>query len=169
MNKINSLEELFLDQLRDLYSVEVQLVEALALMSETASCEELKKAFVEHLDGTVDHLNRLEEIFKNHDANPRGKPCAPMEGLVRECRDLIRGDVHPGVMDAGLIAIAQKAEHYEIAGYGTAKAYASLLEDRHAEKILHATLEEEKNMDRKLSLLAEGFVNKEARQAAVSS
>lgn len=169
MNKINSLEELFIDQLRDLYSVEVQLVEALAKMSETATSPELKTAFVDHLNGTVDHLNRLEEIFKSHDASPRGKPCAAMEGLVHECRDLIREGAHPGVLDAGLIAIAQKAEHYEIAGYGTARAYASILGDARAEATLQATLDEEKEMDRKLTELAGSFVNEEANQVTASS
>jgi ferritin-like metal-binding protein YciE len=168
MNRLNSLEELYVDLLRDLYSTEVQMVEALARMSEAATSVELKAAFAEHLDGTVDHLNRVEEVFKTLGKSPRGKHCSAVEGLVNECRELINADIAPDVLDAALIAVAQKAEHYEIAGYGTLRAYAILFGNEKSEAAFWATLEEEKEFDRKLTDIAIRSINREAREGAMA-
>ena len=168
MNRLNSLEDLYTDQLRDLYSAEVQLVEALAIMSEAATSAELKASLMEHLDGTVDHLNRLEEIFKSYGESPRGKHCATIQGLVHECRELIHADIGPDVLDAGIIALTQKAEHYEIAGYGTLRAYAILFGDEKSEEVFRATLDEEKEFDHKLTDIAIKSINKEAHEAVMA-
>lgn len=162
----NSLRDLYIHELRNLFSAEMQLVDVLAKMSEAAVSVELKTVIVEHLNETIDELNRLEEIFRSQDLSPRGKHCTSIECLAAECRELLRESAEPEMLDAAMIAIAQKVGHFEIAGYGTAKAYATMLGDKRAEQLLSATLEDEKRVDRKLTHLAALFVNRGALEAA---
>jgi ferritin-like metal-binding protein YciE len=159
MSRLNSLDDLFIHELRDLYSAEIQLVEALAKMSEAALSPELKAVLVEHLDGTVDQLNRLEHLFQLRCESPKGKRCSAIEGLYAECRELIEELKPSSQLDAALVALAQKAEHYEIAGYSTAVSYASILGDTKAEEALRETLEEEKEVAGKLAELVSRGLN----------
>jgi ferritin-like metal-binding protein YciE len=162
MNK-NDLHELYVEQLRDLYSAENQLVKALPKMAEAATTDELRTAFEEHLEQTQGHVQRLETIFENLGEKPTGEKCKGMEGLVAEGSEVIENDDFEGELkDAALIAAAQRVEHYEIAGYGTVRTFASLLEDDEAVELLEQTLEEEKETDQKLTEIAES-VNLEAQ------
>jgi ferritin-like metal-binding protein YciE len=162
MNK-NDLHELYIEQLRDLYSAENQLVKALPKMAEAATTDELRTAFEEHLEQTQGHVQRLETIFENLGEKPTGEKCKGMEGLVAEGSEVIENDDFEGELkDAALIAAAQRVEHYEIAGYGTVRTFASLLEDDEAVELLEQTLEEEKETDQKLTEIAES-VNLEAQ------
>ena len=161
--KKNDLHELYVEQLRDLYSAENQLVKALPKMAEAATTDELRTAFEEHLEQTQGHVQRLETIFENLGEKPTGEKCKGMEGLVKEGSDVIENDDFEGeVKDAALIAAAQRVEHYEIAGYGTVRTFASLLEDDEAVELLEQTLEEEKETDQRLTDIAES-VNLEAQ------
>lgn len=145
------LRELFVDELKDLYSAEKQLVAALPKMAKAANSEELKEAFQEHLEQTKGHVQRLDQIFQALGKNPRGKKCAGMEGLIKEGQDAIEEDYEGAVKDAALIGAAQRVEHYEIAAYGTAKALAEVLgESDHASK-LEETLDEEKETDEQVN------------------
>ena len=162
MAKTMTMEELFLDELRDLYDAETQLTKALPKMAKAACSDELRNAFEEHLAQTEGHVDRLESIFQALDEKPSGKKCAAMSGLVKEGGETI-DDVEEGaVRDAGLIAAAQKVEHYEIAGYGSARAHAQLLGNSNAVSLLEQTLNEEKAADRKLNQIAEASVNEAA-------
>jgi len=162
--KIKTMEELFVDELNDLYDAEKQIIKALPKMAKAASSEDLREAFQEHLDVTKRQVERLETIFSKLDDKPSGKKCAGMQGLIEEGQELIsEGDESP-VLDAGLIAAAQKVEHYEIAGYGTARTHAELLGNREAARLLEQTLQEEKRTDEKLTELAENLVNQEAAE-----
>jgi ferritin-like metal-binding protein YciE len=162
MNK-NDLHELYVEQLRDLYSAENQLVKALPKMAEAATTDELRTAFEEHLEQTQGHVQRLETIFENLGEKPTGEKCKGMAGLVEEGSEVIENDDFEGELkDAALIAAAQRVEHYEIAGYGTVRTFASLLEDDEAVELLEQTLEEEKETDQKLTEIAES-VNLEAQ------
>jgi ferritin-like metal-binding protein YciE len=162
--KIKTMEELFVDELKDLYDAEKQIIKALPKMAKAASSEDLREAFQEHLDVTKRQVERLETIFSKLDDKPSGKKCAGMQGLIEEGQELIsEGDESP-VLDAGLIAAAQKVEHYEIAGYGTARTHAELLGNREAARLLEQTLQEEKRTDEKLTELAENLVNQEAAE-----
>jgi ferritin-like metal-binding protein YciE len=162
MNK-NDLHELYIEQLRDLYSAENQLVKALPKMAEATTTDELRTAFEEHLEQTQGHVQRLETIFENLGEKPTGEKCKGMEGLVAEGSEVIENDDFEGELkDAALIAAAQRVEHYEIAGYGTVRTFASLLEDDEAVELLEQTLEEEKETDQKLTEIAES-VNLEAQ------
>lgn len=163
--KMESLQELYVQGLKDLYSAEKQLVKALPKMAKAASSNELKKGFQEHLKETEGQVQRLEEIFAELGASPRGKKCVGMEGLIEEGKELMEEDADPEVLDAGLIAAAQHVEHYEIAGYGCARTYAELLGYEDAAKLLQESLDEEKAADEKLSAMAES-INVEAAQAA---
>ena len=125
--KMETLEDLYEDLLKDLYSAEKQLVKALPKMVKGAEAPDLQNAFKEHLGQTEQHVERIERIFSKMDGSPRGKKCVGMEGLIEEGAELLKEDVDPDVLDAGLIAAAQKVEHYEIAGYGTARAWAEKL------------------------------------------
>jgi ferritin-like metal-binding protein YciE len=149
--KVTTLHELFLEQIRDLYSAEQQLTKALPQMAEAAHDSVLKKGFKTHLKETVGHVKRLEKIFKKLGEGPSGKTCKAMEGLVKEGKETINEDASPTVKDAALIAAAQRVEHYEIAGYGTVKTYASLMGHREAAQILGLTLKEEAATDKKLT------------------
>jgi ferritin-like metal-binding protein YciE len=150
-----SLRELYVDELKDLYSAETQLVKALPKMAKAASSDELREAFEEHLQETEEHVSRLEQIFQQLDEKPTGKKCMGMEGLVKEGAEVIGEDYEDETKDAGIIGAAQRVEHYEIAAYGTAREFAKLLgEDEHV-SLLEETLEEEKQADAKLTELAQ--------------
>jgi ferritin-like metal-binding protein YciE len=155
------LKELYIDELKDIYNAENQLVKALPKMAKAASSNELRKGFEEHLEQTKGHVQRLEKIFQKLGEIPKGKKCKGMEGLVEEGSDVIEEDFEGAVKDAALIGAAQRVEHYEIAAYGTVCAFAERLgESEHAE-LLSETLEEEKQTDEKLTKLAEQ-INSEA-------
>ncbi|HET8737822.1 MAG TPA: ferritin-like domain-containing protein [Pricia sp.] len=159
---MKTLEELFAHQLKDLYSAEKQLVEALPKMQSKANDGKLKEAFESHLEETKGHKQRLEEICKGLDIDPAGEDCKAMEGLVKEAESFIKEAENKDVMDAGLIAEAQRVEHYEISGYGTAVRYAKELGHDDVADRLQKTLDEEYAADEKLNKLAEGRLNREA-------
>lgn len=163
--KMNKLEDLFVDTLKDLYSAENQLVKALPKMAKAAHSEDLKRGFQEHLEQTKEQVRRIEEIFAGIDASPRGKKCVGMEGLIKEGEELIemKGTANADVLDAGLIAAAQKVEHYEIATYGTARTYAEMLGNKEGANLLQKTLEEESKHNERLTKLAVSQVNEDAK------
>jgi ferritin-like metal-binding protein YciE len=165
--KENQLRELYLDELRDLYSAEKQLVKALPKMAKAATSSDLRSGFEEHLEQTKGHVSRLEQIFEALDESPNGKTCKGMEGLIKEGGEMIEEDPEAEQLDAGLIAAAQRVEHYEIAGYGCVRTYATLLGEQEAAGLLEETLKEEKATDSKLTELAEN-INVEAMQAGQS-
>jgi ferritin-like metal-binding protein YciE len=158
-----ALRDLYIDELRDIYSAETQLVKALPKMAKAAMSDELRSGFEEHLEQTRGHVSRLEQIFEDLDEKPSGKKCSGMEGLVKEGGEMIKNEFEGEVKDAGLIGAAQRVEHYEIAAYGTVRAFAELLGDRNAVDLLSQTLEEEKETDKKLTQLA-SEINVEASQ-----
>src|SRR5216684_406172 len=150
-----SLRELYINELKDLYSAETQLVKALPKMAKEASNNQLRQAFEEHLRQTSEHVSRLEQIFNELGEKPTGKKCVGMEGLVKEGAEVMKKDYEENVKDAGIIGAAQRVEHYEIAAYGTVKAFAEILgEDEHV-SLLEETLNEEKAADQKLSQIAD--------------
>jgi ferritin-like metal-binding protein YciE len=153
--KKNSLRHLYVEELKDLYNAENQLVKALPKMAKAATSEELRAGFEEHLEQTKGHVSRLEEIFEAMEESPKGKKCKGMEGLITEGSEMIGEDPGDEELDAGLISAAQRVEHYEIAGYGSVRTYARLLGDEDAASLLEETLKEEKETDQKLSSLAE--------------
>ena len=163
--EMESLRELFVQELKDLYSAENQITKALPKMIKAASSEELKSAFEDHLEVTRKQIERLDQIFEELDESPRGKKCVGMEGLLKEGKELMEEDAEEDVLDAGLIAAAQHVEHYEIAGYGCVRTYAQLLGMKKAAKLLQQTLDEEKETDELLSGLAEQ-INVQAEKAA---
>ena len=165
MSKIMNLHDVFVEQLRDLYSAETQLVKALPKMAKAASSPELAQGFTHHLEQTKGHVGRLEIIFHALDTKATGKTCKAMEGLIKEGAESIAENATPATKDALLIAAAQRVEHYEIAGYGTVKNFAKLLGDDEALRQLEQTLEEEVETDRKLSELA-GPINEAALTGA---
>ena len=159
----DSLRELYIEELKDLYSAEKQLTKALPKMAKAATSEELSAGFDEHLEQTQEHVQRLEEIFSMLDEKPTGKKCMGMEGLVKEGAETMDEDFSDDVMDAALISAAQRVEHYEIAAYGTVCAYADLLGESEQASLLRQTLEEEKETDQKLTQLSEQ-INADANQ-----
>jgi ferritin-like metal-binding protein YciE len=161
---MKSLHDLLADEVRDLYSAENQLVKALPKMAKAATNPELSAGFEEHLEQTRVHVQRLEKACQQLDVTPKGKKCAAMEGLIEEGKELIEEGPSPAVLDAGLIAAAQKVEHYEIASYGTVCTWAKLLGFDKIAEILGETLEEEKATDEKLTSLAEQTVNEDAEE-----
>jgi ferritin-like metal-binding protein YciE len=161
---LDSLEGLYVDELKDLYNAENQILKALPKMIKTASSSDLQTAFEDHLEKTEGHVQRLEQIFGELGRSPKGKKCVGMEGVIQEGKELMEEDADPDVMDAGLIAAAQHVEHYEMAGYGTARTWAQQLGYREAAQLLEQTLEEEKEADAKLSQLAESHINVEAEE-----
>lgn len=160
--KVETLEQYYVEELRDLYDAEKQLLKALPKMAKAATHEELKSAFEEHAEQTQEQVNRLERILQKHGKNGRGKRCRAMLGLIEEGRELLEMKPLPEIADVGLITNAQKVEHYEIAGYGCTTAYAKLLGRKDEAELLHRTLVEEKETDSKLSKLAKSVVNREA-------
>ena len=162
--KIETLEDLLTDELKDLYSAENQILKALPKMAKTARSKELRAAFEEHLQQTKNQVQRLERACEELGISPRGKKCVGMEGLIEEGKEImIEGSKDPASpMEAGLIGAAQKVEHYEIAAYGTASAHARQLGFNSVARLLDQTLEEEKTTDEKLTKLAENQVNVQA-------
>jgi ferritin-like metal-binding protein YciE len=161
----DSLRELYIDELKDLYNAETQLTKALPKMAKASSNSELRQAFEEHLRQTSEQVSRLEQIFEMLGEKPTGKKCLGMEGLVKEGAEIMKDDYEGAVMDAALIGAAQRVEHYEIAGYGTVREFAQLLgEDEHV-PLIEQTLEEEKQTDEKLTQLAED-INSQAQEGA---
>jgi ferritin-like metal-binding protein YciE len=145
------LKKLYVDELKDLYSAENQLVKALPKMAKAASSEQLRKGFEKHLHQTKGHVERLELIFRSLDESPKGKKCMGMEGLIKEGADAMKEDFEDAVMDAALIGAAQRVEHYEIAAYGTVREFAKILDEPKHASLLEETLIEEKETDEKLT------------------
>ena len=162
---MDSLKDLYIDELKDLYNAENQLVKALPKMAKKASAPELKRAFLDHLTVTKKHVERLETIFKALGEKPTGKTCKAMKGLVEEGKEVIEEDGDPSVLDAALIGAAQRVEHYEIAGYGVVRTFANLLGNTKAADLLQRTLNEEGETDKKLTALAESVINVRAENA----
>jgi ferritin-like metal-binding protein YciE len=155
--KLESLRDLYVEQLQDLYNAEQQLIKALPKMAKAASSEELKAAFEDHLGQTRQHAQRIETIFEQMGEKAKGKKCKAMEGLVEEGGQVIKEDMDEGIKDAALIAAAQRVEHYEIAGYGCVRAYATRLREDDAATLLSQTLREEKEADEALNEIAEAL------------
>ncbi|MGD9720948.1 MAG: ferritin-like domain-containing protein [Pirellulales bacterium] len=164
--KLSTLEDLLVHELRDLYSAENQITKALPKMVKTAQSANLKNAFQEHLEVTQKQIERLDEIFEKLDKSSRGPKCAAMEGLLKEGKDLMSEDAEPAVMDAALIAAAQRVEHYEIAGYGCARTFARLLGHDKIALTLQEILDEEAEADTTLTELAESEINPSATVGA---
>jgi ferritin-like metal-binding protein YciE len=162
---MDSLKDLYIDELKDLYNAENQLVKALPKMAKKASAPQLKRAFQDHLEQTRGHVDRLEKIFKALGEKPTGKVCKAMKGLVEEGKEVIEEKGDESVLDAALIGAAQRVEHYEMAGYGVVRTFASLLGENAAVALLQRTLNEEGEADKKLTALAESVINVEANQA----
>jgi ferritin-like metal-binding protein YciE len=157
--QLNTLKDLYIHELKDLFSAEQQLVKALPKMAKAAANKELAVGFQQHLEQTKEHAQRLQQILSNHQQTTRGPKCKGMEGIVAEGAEMIEEEADEEVKDAGLIAAAQRVEHYEMAGYGTARTYAELLGDKEGQKLLQTTLEEERQTDQKLSKLAASAIN----------
>ena len=166
--KVSSLEELFIEQLQDLYSAETQLIKALPKMADAASDPELKQGFRHHLEQTKVHAERLAEILSRYGAKAEGKTCQAMKGLIKEGSETITEYTTDAVKDAALIADAQRVEHYEIAGYGTVCSFARLLDDAEAEEALSMTLDEESATDEKLTDISDSLNLKPARTRGVT-
>jgi ferritin-like metal-binding protein YciE len=163
--KLESLNELFVEELQDLYSAENQIIEALPDLIEEASSAQLKSALQQHLEETRNQVRRLDQIFDQlPKVDRKDKTCKGMKGIIKDNQDLLDTDAEPEVLDAGMIAGAQRVEHYEIAGYGTVRTYAELLGRKDWAQLLEQTLQEEKNADQKLNQLA-GRINIEAKAA----
>ncbi len=163
--EMNPLEELLVDELKDIYSAESQIVKALPKMVKGASSPELKRAFERHLEETRRQVERLNQIGEALDIKMTGKKCKGMEGLIEEGKELLEEDLDESAIDAGLIGAAQKVEHYEIAAYGTARTHATLLGYTKVARLLQQTLNEEEATDKKLTQLAERIINVEAVEA----
>jgi len=161
----DSLDDLFLDQLADLYDAENRLIDALPKMAEAASNPALRRAFEEHLEQTRTHVQRLESVFAHVGRTPQGEACAAMKGLITEGEEMIDAKGDADVRDAALIAAAQRVEHYEIAAYGTVRTFAQHLGYHDAARLLENTLDEESETDRKLTQIAEASVNVQAQYA----
>jgi ferritin-like metal-binding protein YciE len=161
MSNLNSLQDLFIDEIKDLYSAEKQLIAALPKMAKGATNEELKNGILEHLEQTKGHVARLEQVFEIIGEKAQPKTCKAMQGLVEEGSEVLEEKGSPAVLDAAIIACAQRVEHYEIAAYGCVKTYAKLLGYDDAEQLLNETLQEEGETDEKLTKLSKS-INKEA-------
>lgn len=159
--KLNSLRELYIEQLKDLYDAEHQIIKALPKMIDAVQAEELRDALTEHLEITKQQAGRIEQIFKNLGEKPKGEKCKGMQGVLQEGDDLVTKIEDEDVRDAAVIASAQRVEHYEMAGYGTARTYADLLGEQDARELLQQTLNEEEEADQVLTNLA-GDINTKA-------
>jgi ferritin-like metal-binding protein YciE len=164
--EIDSLKKLYVEQLKDVFSAEKQLVQALPKMAKGSTHPQLRAAFEQHLEQTREHVARLEKVFELIEKPARAKKCKAMEGLIEEGKEVLEEDMEDDVRDAALIAAAQRVEHYEIAAYGTLRTYANLLGETQAVKILQTTLDEEGDTDKKLTQLAESSINVEAMVGA---
>ena len=158
------LRDLYIDELKDIYNAENQLVKALPKLARAAASDELRQGFEEHLEQTKGHVERLEQIFQMLDESPKGKKCKGMEGLIEEGSEAMEEDYEGSLLDSALIGAAQRVEHYEIAAYGTARSFAELLGENDQVSLLEETLQEEKETDEKLTELAKQ-INSEANQA----
>ena len=162
---MHNLESLYVDELKDAYSAEKQILQALPKMAKAASSTDLQAALNDHVKRTKRHAERLEQILKDMGETPTGKKCEGMEGIIREANHLLDEDGDPEVIDAALIGAAQKVEHYEIATYGTLRTFAQYLGDEDAAGILQETLDEEGDADKKLTRLALTGINQQATEA----
>ena len=160
--ELDSLRSLYVDELKDLYSAENQILKGLPRMIKAASNKELKRAFAQHEKMTQRQVKRLERVFRELGERPGGKKCVGMEGLVEEVKELIKEKPEPEVLDAGLISKAQHIEHYEMAGYGTVRTYARTLGYQQQQALLQETLDEEQMTDKLLTKIAESGINVEA-------
>lgn len=154
MSKLKSLRDLYVEQLQDLHSAELQLTKALPAMVEAATDPTLRSAFEQHLEQTKVHVERLEGICQKLAVSPKGHTCKAMKGLIAEGKEVVKHDAEPAVRDAGLIAAAQRVEHYEIAGYGCVRTYAEILGDTETMELLQQTLDEEGSTDHRLTEIA---------------
>ena len=167
--KANSLRELLVEELKDLYDAENQLIKALPKMAEAASSEDLRAAIEEHLEKTQQQAERLKQVFSQLDESPKAQKCKGMEGLIKEGKDIIEEeDMDPEVKDAAIISAAQRVEHYEIAGYGCVRTWANLLGENEVASLLEQTLDEEKEADQTLNQIAEE-INVEAGAGEVEA
>jgi ferritin-like metal-binding protein YciE len=166
--KKDSLRNLYIDELKDIYHAENQLVKALPKMAKAASSDKLRQAFENHLEQTKGQVERLDQVFEMLGEKASGKKCLGMEGLVKEGAEIMQEDYEEDVLDAGLISAAQRIEHYEIAAYGTVCAYADLLGEAEQASLLGETLEEEKEADQKLTQLSDE-INVEANKPSTST
>ena len=157
--KLETLKDLYILELKDLYSAEKQIIVALPKMAKAATNAKLAAGFKEHLEQTREHVVRLEKILSSHEQTTRGPKCLGMEGALKEGAEMIAEEADEEVRDAGLIGAAQRVEHYEMAGYGCARTYAELLGDKEGAKLLQTTLNEEADTDKKLSKLATSVIN----------
>jgi ferritin-like metal-binding protein YciE len=157
--KLNTLKDLYVHELKDLYSAEKQLIKAIPKMEKAAKNKELVNGFQEHLEQTKEHAQRLERVLTSLGQTTRGPKCQGVAGIVAEGAEIIEEEGDDEVKDAGLIAAAQRVEHYEMAGYGTPRTYAELLDDKERAKLLTQTFEEEKQTDQKLTKLARSTIN----------
>jgi ferritin-like metal-binding protein YciE len=162
--KIETLRDLLVEELQDLYSAETQITKALPKLVKASTDAKLKQAFESHLEETKGHVERLEQIFEQLQEDPKGKTCEGMKGLLKEGDERAKDDGEPEALDAGLISAAQRVEHYEIAAYGSARTFAQLLGENKIVQLLEATLEEEKAADTKLTQVAKK-INVEAKAA----
>ena len=160
--ELKTLNDLFIHQLKDLYGAEQQLLQAMPKMEAKITSGELKRSMARHREETMQHITRLEKAFESLGVKPSADKCKAMEGLLKETMDFMEEDADKPVMDAGLIACAQRVEHYEIAGYGTACTYAKYLGHTEALNLLKETLSEEKKTDERLTVLAESTINVKA-------
>jgi ferritin-like metal-binding protein YciE len=163
---VKSVNDLLLDELRDIYHAEKQLVKALPKMAKKAKSDKLRQAFEHHLEETKGQVERLDQVFQQLDARSSGKRCEAMEGLIEEAKEMMDDVTTPEVLDAAMITAAQKVEHYEIASYGSVCALAEALGHKDAARLLEETLNEEKAADQKLNQIALSGVNQAALQAA---
>jgi ferritin-like metal-binding protein YciE len=163
--KLNSLRDLYITELKDLYDAENRILKALPKMAEASSSQDLRKAFEHHLEQTRRQTERLEQIFEKLDESPKGEKCKGIAGIIDEGEDIMDEDAPPAVRDAALIAAAQRVEHYEIAAYGTCRTYARRLGYADHAHLLNETLQEEGEADKKLTTLAESYINEDAKTA----
>lgn len=166
MAETGTLHDAFIDELRDTYDAEKQLTKALPKMARAASSDELRQALESHLEETREHVSRLEQVFASLDEKVRGKHCEGMAGIIEEGKTVLEEDCDEATMDACIIAAGQRAEHYEMAAYGTLVAWARAMGHDDAADLLQGTLDEEKAADETLSALAEGGINQEAASLA---
>lgn len=161
--EFNNLNDLFIEQLRDLYDAEQRLTDALPKMAEAATSSQLKQAFTQHFSQTKEHVRRLEQVFNQIGKQPEGETCPAMKGLIQEGQQAISAKGDSAVKDAALIAAAQRVEHYEMAGYGTVRTFAQQLGMQNVASILQKTLDEEGQTDKLLTQLAERGINQQAQ------
>ena len=166
---LDSLNKLLEEELKDIYSAEKQLLKALPKMAKRASSEELKSALTEHAEVTKRQIGRLEDVFESLGKPAKAKTCKAMQGLVDEASEIMEEEGEDAVLDAGIIAAAQKVEHYEIASYGTVRTWARLTGQNEAAELLQVTLDEEADTDKRLTALAESFVNPQAESTESAS